>query len=541
MSTSAFGRQGSVEFFVNDPGSSNYDYADQTNIPLGFGEGEFTLELWIRPNDSFPIGTIVDGGVSQTQNWAIEDVEPYSRYNWWWTGNFLLDGHNNSSNEEGTFSLQFYGGGRVRWLFGDGSFSIPSGGVWSIGAYPASNSPSLLDGGWHQLTLVRRWQGQSDAQLELWVDGEIAGTETSDVRTDMRQWWTSWPGFPSNEEGWFWGTEKQAAIGRLDQYEDYKGLIDELRFWSRAKSPAEISAGFSNALTGNEQGLVGRYSFDEAQGIDVCDAIDPMRCMVLRNSYAGVWSPQEAPMTGGGADTQAPTRPMNLQGNAVTPSQIDLTWDASTDDLGVAGYEVRRDGSPVQSVAATTYSDFGLQASTTYTYSVAAFDAAGNVSQTSTPVNVTTPDSADSEAPSRPENLQGSAVSDRQIEISWSPSTDNVGVSGYDIFRDGLSIGSATATSYSDGGLEPNTSYVYSVAAQDAAGNASPQSNSVSITTQPAPAPATPPAQTSSGGGGVSIFGAIFLFFTFLARLSKSTLARMHALIVTSPPDMRKA
>ena len=73
----AFAVPGSVEFFVNDTGSQNQDYADQTNIPSGFGEGEFTLELWIKPNDSFPVGTVA-GGTEQLQNWASEDIAPYS-------------------------------------------------------------------------------------------------------------------------------------------------------------------------------------------------------------------------------------------------------------------------------------------------------------------------------------------------------------------------------------------------------------------------------------------------------------------------------
>lgn len=170
---------------------------------------------------------------------------PYSSGSWWFDGNFLLDGHNNNACcgfSDGTFSLQFYGGGRVRWLFGDGMSAGP-GGVWSIGAFPATNTPTLLDGEWHQLTLVRRWSGTSDADLELWIDGALVDSETSTVRTDMTFWWDTWPGFGA-QAGWFWGTEKQAAIGVLSQYEDYKGLVDEVRFWSRAKSAAEIAQEF---------------------------------------------------------------------------------------------------------------------------------------------------------------------------------------------------------------------------------------------------------------------------------------------------------
>jgi len=127
---------GSIELFYNETWSQNHDHILQTDIPAGFGSGEFTLELWIRPNNSFPIGTVL-GGEEQRRNWAIDDNQPYTG-NWWFKGNFLLDGHNNGSGFSlGTFSLQFYGGGRVRWLLGDGSGSIPTGGLWSVGAYPA--------------------------------------------------------------------------------------------------------------------------------------------------------------------------------------------------------------------------------------------------------------------------------------------------------------------------------------------------------------------------------------------------------------------
>lgn len=236
-------RAQSLNFIQNAP--SDHEYAHHLGIPTGFGDAEFTLELWILPDDSLPVGPTTRDTPQQLVNWSDADTAPYSSGSWWFDGNFLLDGHNNNACcgfSDGTFSLQFYGGGRVRWLFGDGMSAGP-GGVWSIGAFPATNTPTLLDGEWHQLTLVRRWSGTSDADLELWIDGALVDSETSTVRTDMTFWWDTWPGFGA-QAGWFWGTEKQAAIGVLSQYEDYKGLVDEVRFWSRAKSAAEIAQEF---------------------------------------------------------------------------------------------------------------------------------------------------------------------------------------------------------------------------------------------------------------------------------------------------------
>src|ERR1041385_1213174 len=93
---------------------------------------------------------------------------------------------------------------------------------------------------------------------------------------------------------------------------------------------------------------------------------------------------------------------------------------------------------------------------------------------------------SDTQAPAVPANLGATAVSSSAINLSWTASTDNVGVTGYKVFRDSTQITTATTTSYSDTGLSPSTTHVYTVSAFDAAGNASAQSASASATTQPA-------------------------------------------------------
>jgi chitodextrinase len=94
------------------------------------------------------------------------------------------------------------------------------------------------------------------------------------------------------------------------------------------------------------------------------------------------------------ADTQAPTQPQNLSATAINRQRIDLSWTASTDNVGVTGYQVFRGGSPLGVATETTYSDTTVTASTTYTYAVAAFDAAGNVSALSSDAQATTPANA---------------------------------------------------------------------------------------------------------------------------------------------------
>ena len=99
----------------------------------------------------------------------------------------------------------------------------------------------------------------------------------------------------------------------------------------------------------------------------------------------------------------------------------------------------------------------------------------------------------DTISPSMPANLAASAVSSSQIDLSWSSSTDNVGVTGYKVYRNGIQIVTSTHTSYSDTGRTASTSYSYTVAAYDAAGNTSSQSSSVNATTQSSGAPITAP------------------------------------------------
>jgi hypothetical protein len=163
-----------------------------------------------------------------------------------------------------------------------------------VGAYPAATAPSLLDGAWHRVGLVRRWSGATDSRLELWIDGGLVATETSPARTDMTAWWDGWSGFPGGQEGWFWGAEKQAAIGVLAQYEDYKGPLDEIRLFDRALAPAELAAGGCAAGSG----LVGRFAIEEGAGTSTCDALDPARCIALVNMQPGFWSAAAAPPCG---------------------------------------------------------------------------------------------------------------------------------------------------------------------------------------------------------------------------------------------------
>src|SRR5207245_4424478 len=109
-----------------------------------------------------------------------------------------------------------------------------------------------------------------------------------------------------------------------------------------------------------------------------------------------------------------------------------------------------------------------LSAATTYSYTVAARDAAGNLSPDSASVSVTTAIAADTTPPSTPTGLTGAAAGSTGANLSWSASTDNVGVTGYMVRRNGVQIATPATTSFADTVLSVATTYSYTVAARDA-------------------------------------------------------------------------
>ena len=297
-------------------------------------------------------------------------------------------------------------------------------------------------------------------------------------------------------------------------------------------------------------------------------------------------------------DTQAPTVPTNLVVNGATSSTLSLTWSPSTDDVGVTGYQISRNGTQVGTSTVTSFVDSGLTASTTYAYTVDAFDAANNVSGQSSstlgttqalslpsinsfmaiPTSITAGQSStlswnvsnvttlaidngvgvvtsatstivrptstatytmtatngngtstaqavvtvspDTQAPTTPTNLAATSISSSQINLSWASSTDNIGVAGYVVYRNGSQVATTTGIIFSDTGLAASTTYTYFVSAYDAANNISATSTSAFATTQSAPSghtyttsfPATENPISESGNwiGGQSAGGNLW-------------------------------
>ncbi|MGK4566404.1 GEVED domain-containing protein [Flavobacterium sp. 3HN19-14] len=189
-------------------------------------------------------------------------------------------------------------------------------------------------------------------------------------------------------------------------------------------------------------------------------------------------------ITAGSTDTTAPSAPTSLAASGTTQTTTNLSWTASTDNVGVTGYDVYQGGVFKANVTSTSYAVTGLTASTAYAFYVIAKDAAGNASTASNTVNVTTlAPVADTTAPTAPTSLAASGTTSTTTNLSWTASTDNVGVTGYDVYQGGVFKATVTTTTYAVTGLTASTTYSFYVIAKDAAGNASTASNIVSVTT----------------------------------------------------------
>jgi len=184
-------------------------------------------------------------------------------------------------------------------------------------------------------------------------------------------------------------------------------------------------------------------------------------------------------------DTIPPSTPTNPTAIAVSPSAVNVSWGASTDNVGVAGYYVWRNGVPLTTTELTQFQDTGLSGYTTYTYQIEAYDLAFNVSQPAV-VAVKTPNSA---PPNPPTKLAGTAVSTQQIDLTWSASAGSVIPTSYLVFRGNSPTSmsqiqqlTGTATSFDNYSLTPQTTYYYGVEAV-AGGLSSGMSNVIAVTT----------------------------------------------------------
>ncbi|MHC1681686.1 MAG: fibronectin type III domain-containing protein [Clostridiaceae bacterium] len=251
-------------------------------------------------------------------------------------------------------------------------------------------------------------------------------------------------------------------------------------------TPAEANGGTTRYNIYKGTTLVGSTDGETSFKVTGLIANTNYKFTVRAKDVAGKLSPasRELWVTTRYTDTQAPTAPTNLVYTEKTDTTISLNWGASTDNVKVTEYNIYDGKLYVGRTSSTYFTAMNLQPSSTHRFTVKAKDAAGNVSKPSNTLVVTT-NPPDTQAPTTPTGLTVTSKTDTTVSLKWTPSTDNVGVVGYEVYCGAVYVGQSGGASCNVTRLIPNTNYKFVVKAKDAAGNISKASKEVSVTTNP--------------------------------------------------------
>jgi len=181
-------------------------------------------------------------------------------------------------------------------------------------------------------------------------------------------------------------------------------------------------------------------------------------------------------------DTTPPSVPANPVWSA-DGMTVTLSWQPSTDDVAVVGYDLYYGSFFLGTFADPQLSLIGFKAGTPYVFTVKARDAAGNVSSASSPMTVLLSAPKDTTPPTAPTNVAATSVSSTRVSLSWTASKDDVGVVVYQLSVNGKISGTVMSPSVTITNLTPSTSYSVTVTALDAAGNVSQASTSLTVKT----------------------------------------------------------
>jgi Concanavalin A-like lectin/glucanases superfamily/Phosphoesterase family/Pectate lyase superfamily protein len=314
--------------------------------------------------------------------------------------------------------------------------------------------PSLTLAGWANLTA----SGSSGSELVSL--GDTAAIRLSNTATSF--FWQSSSG------SWAFVTQAQSYLGvgwhHFAATMDASGktatlYVDGVQAATMSNaSPITYSGLGANTFIGHHGNRSGSYNFT--------GFIDDARV------YNRALSASEVQALYSGASSTAPTATLSANPTSITSGQSStLTW-SSMNASSCTGTGFSTGNAVSGSVT--------VKPSTATTYSVSC-TGSGGTAKASTTLTVT----ADTTPPSVPTGLTATAVSSSQINLTWIASMDNIGVTGYKIYRNGTQVGTSNTTNDSDTGLAQSTSYSYAVAAYDAAGNTAAQSSAVSALTQP--------------------------------------------------------
>jgi chitodextrinase len=229
--------------------------------------------------------------------------------------------------------------------------------------------------------------------------------------------------------------------------------------------------------------------------------------VVLVQDGKVVWGKEPGPAV---EDREAPTVPTGLRATSTGTNSATLSWVASTDNVGVTGYEVLRAGGTIVGATGTPTFQLAALSPGTHTFSVRAKDAAGNLSAASEPISITVTEIDDREPPTVPSGLSASAVTSTGATLTWAASTDNQAVSGYEVLRsDGTIAATTTGLSHKFTDLAADTPYTFTVRAKDTSGNVSAVSTAVTFrTTSGGVAGAIAVQQRGSGAASSNQIGA---------------------------------
>jgi chitodextrinase len=202
----------------------------------------------------------------------------------------------------------------------------------------------------------------------------------------------------------------------------------------------------------------------------------------------------ESPMSNAASartlDGTPPTAPGNLAGAGISQSQISLTWTAASDpETGIAQYVVYRDGSEIARTVALSYEDGGLETDQPYDYAVSAINGQQVEGSRADPIEVRT---LSNEAPDPPTGLSATALDEGSVDLAWNTHPDEANLDGYRVYRDGAFVAGTAETAYRDTGLDPFTTYVYTVTAVGTDGDESSPSQPATVTTPDRTPPTVP-------------------------------------------------
>ena len=289
--------------------------------------------------------------------------------------------------------------------------------------------------------------------------------------------------------GWYPGDEWKGDVARIIMYMylryDERTLPSNVGFGSNSDTPDDMIDLFLQWNADDPVSTIEKQRNPYHENTSNSDAQGNRNPFIDNPRLATrIWGGPEAEDIWGiysNTDTEAPSVPSGLTVTNTTTYSIDLSWSASTDNIGVSSYDVYVDGNLEASTSNINYTITGLSSNITYDLTVSARDIADNVSPQSAPLTVVTQE--DTEAPSVPMNIVISDETDVSFKITWDPSTDNTEVIHYNIYMDNIFYDMINISSYTIYNLTASTTYSVTLEAVDGLNNTSAQSAPVNATT----------------------------------------------------------